>query len=189
MVIVALALAGLLLLAGCGNSDGGGRSANQRRLPEVTTLQAEQAMSDAMLVSALSLFLAFGAEESETSVSNQDGSLTLSWDESADFTSGIGTYTVTMAQYTVPEDDPFGTDYNGYVLDGEVVMGSTDGVNTTMTMDLETSHPDPENFPVQLIEMELKSIQADPGAVPEGSIIINGHAVEFEDLARVFSGE
>lgn len=190
MLIAVLLVA--VVLAGCGgDSNKGGQSGSQsaRNLPEVTTQQAEQAMSDAMLVSALSLFLAFSAEEGDTSVSSEDGALTLAWDEQADFTSGVGTYTITMKEYSVPEDDPFGAEYNGYTLDGTVEMGSSDGATTTMKMNLDTRHEDAEAYPVQLIEMELAGIQSDPDAMPEGYIRINGREMEFDDLASAFQGE
>ena len=191
MRIVVTALVGVLSLAGCGDSENTESSGERgaRRLPEVTTVQAEQAMSDAMLVSALSLFLAFSAEEGDTSVSSEDGALSLAWDESADFTSGVGTYTITMDEYAVPPDDPFGDQYNGYTLDGTVVMGSSDGATTRMTMNLDASHEDTEAFPVQLIEMELTGIQDDPEAMPTGYIRINGYDMEFEELAGAFQGE
>lgn len=181
-------------LSGCGGSkgesDSGGAAgqtteqAAEPKLPEVTVAEAEEAMSDAMLVSALSLFLAFGAEEGDTSVSNEDGSLTLAWGEDADFNTGVGLYTITLADYTVPADDPFGADYNGYILNGTVVMGSTDGVNSTLEMDLVTSHDDAENFPVQSIEMLLESMQNDAEQMPTGYIRINGHDSNLEDLAK-----
>ncbi|MCK4513766.1 MAG: hypothetical protein KAU31_00840, partial [Spirochaetaceae bacterium] len=152
-------------------------------LPEVTVAEAEQAMADAMLISALSLFLAFGAEEGDTSVSNEDGSLSLSWDDEADLMTGIGLYTITMKDYTVPSDDPFGAEYNGYVLNGTVVTGSTDGVSTTLKMDLAMSHEDSENYPVQTINMDLEGFQNDAERVPTGHVLINGHEMNFEDLA------
>lgn len=186
---IAATLIGAVLIAGCGGRGGDGAASSAgRNLPQVTSTQAEQAMSDAMLVSALSLFLAFGAEEGDTSVSDDDGGLSLSWDEDADFTSGIGTYTITMKDYTVPPDDPFGVEYNGYTLNGTVVMGSTDGTNTTMTMNLATSHADAEAHPVKLIELELNGFQSDPDAMPTGFIRINGHDMEFEDLVGAFQG-
>ena len=182
IVIVALGL------FGCGGSDGesGSVQAAEPKLPEVTLAEAEQAMSDAMLVSALSLFLAFGAEEGSTSVGNEDGSLTLSWGDDADLMSGIGLYTITMKEYTVPSDDPFGEDYNGYVLNGTVVMGSTDGISTTMKMDLMTSHEDGEVYPVQTIDMDLEGIQEAEEQLPTGHVLINGHEMKFEDLAQAF---
>ena len=152
----------------------------------MTTAEAEQAMSDAMLVSALSLFLVFGAEEGSTSVANDEGSVGVAWDDNADFTTGVGLYTITMTDYTVPTDDPFGADYNGYVLNGTVVMGSTDGISTTLKIDLATSHPDAENFPVQTIELDLEGIQESLEQMPEGEIRINGHEMNFEDLAPAF---
>ena len=188
VVVAALIVVMAIGLLGCGGSDGesGSRQVSQPKLPEVTVADAEQAMSDAMLVSALSLFLAFGAEEGDTSVGNEEGTLTLSWDEDADLMSGIGLYTITMKEYAVPADDPFGTEYNGYILDGTVVMGSTDGVSTTLKMDLATSHEDAENFPVQTISMDIEGFQNDAEAMPTGLIHINGHEMNFQDLAGAF---
>jgi hypothetical protein len=175
-------------LLGCGGSDGddgpGSVQSAEPTLPEVTSEEAEQAMSDAMLISALSLFLAFSAEEGDSMVSNEEGSLSLAWDDSADFTTGIGLYTITMTNYAIPEDDPFGAEYNGYVLDGTVVMGSTDGISTTMKMDLSTSHENAESYPVQSIDLNLEGIQESADPMPTGHIKINGHPMSFEDLAR-----
>ncbi len=184
IVIMVMALS----LFGCDGSDGdsGSGRSSQRNLPEVTVAEAEQAMSDAMLISALSLFLAFGAEEGDTSVSNEEGSLSLSWDDEADLMTGIGLYTITMKDYTVPSDDPFGAEYNGYVLNGTVIMGSTDGISTTLEMDLGMSHEDAENYPVQTISMDLKGFQDDAEQMPTGDIRINGHEMNFEDLAQAF---
>lgn len=184
IVIMVMALS----LFGCGGSNGDSDSGrtSQRNLPEVTVAEAEQAMADAMLISALSLFLAFGAEEGDTSVSNEEGSLSLSWDDDADLMTGIGLYTITMEDYTVPSDDPFGTEYNGYVLSGTVIMGSADGVSTTLEMDLAMSHEDADNYPVQTINMELEGFQNDTEQVPTGQVLINGHEMKFEDLAQAF---
>ncbi|MEE8440521.1 MAG: hypothetical protein V3S41_02275 [Spirochaetia bacterium] len=183
-VIVVMALG----LFGCGGSDGesGSRRATEPKLPEVTVVQAEQAVSDAMLIAGLSLFLAFGAEEGATSVSNEEGSLTLSWDEDADFNTGAGLYTITLTDYAVPADDPFGADYNGYVLNGTVVMGSADGVSATLKLDLATSHEDSENYPVQTIDMEIEEIQNEAEQLPTGHVRINGHEMSLEDLAQAF---
>jgi len=172
----------------CGGDDGesGTRQVAESELPEVTTAEAEQAMSDAMLVSALSLFLVFGAEDGNTNVANDEGSVSVSWDDKADFTTGVGLYTITMTDYTVPTDDPFGADYNGYVLNGTVVMGSPDGISTTLKIDLATIHPDAETFPVQTIELDLEGIQESTEQMPEGEIRINGHEMSFEDLAPAF---
>ena len=189
--LLILIVAGVsLTLAGCGDRGATSSAAAQGTalaepaLPEVTTAQAEQAMSDAMLVSALSLFLAFSAEEGDSMVSNDEGSLSLSWDENADFTTGVGLYTITMTNYAIPAEDPFSTEYNGYLLSGTVVMGSTDGISTTMKMDLTTEHENSVGYPVQTISLNLTGIQAATDQLPTGRILINGHAMSFEDLSQ-----
>jgi hypothetical protein len=182
-----VALIMTLGLLGCGASEGEGVSGSgqpsEPALPEVTSLQADQAMSDAMLVSAGSLFLAFSAEDGAYSATNEDGSLKLEWDNSADFTTGIGLYTITMTNYSIPADDPFSEEYNGYVLDGTAVMGSADGISTTIRMDLTTSHENPEQYPVQSIDMNLEGIQDSTQQMPTGHIKINGREISIEDLS------
>jgi hypothetical protein len=174
-------------LLGCGGeaSDGVSESGQPPEpvLPEVTAFQADQAMADAMLITAGSLFLAFSAEEGAFVAANEDGSLKLEWDDSADFTTGIGLYTTTMTNYAIPADDPFAQEYNGYILDGTAVMGSTDGISTTIKMDLTATHEDPENYPVETIDMNLVGIQDSSEQAPTGHIRINGHDISLEDLS------
>ena len=188
--IPTLLVAAVLWLAGCSANSGPENvpaepaEPNEPPLPAVSIAQAEQAMSDAMLASALSLFLAFNAKQGDSSVTNDAGTLALTWDDSADFTTGVGVYTITMTGYTMPEDNPAAADYNGYVLSGTVVMGSADGVSTTMQMDLTTTHLDSENFPVRSIEVSLDGIRETGDQLPIGEIRINGHEMDFEDLAQ-----
>lgn len=181
MLIVAVAAA--VSFAGCTGKRTSPVSAlpSEPSFPEVTTAQAEDAMSDAMLVSAVSLFLAFNAQEGAREVGNEDGSLRLSWDESADPTTGVGLYTITMTDYTMDAQEPYSDSYNGYVLNGTVVMGSTDGVSQRMTIDLSTSHEDPENYPVRAIDLLLESSQ-DESQPPTGHVSINGHEMDLEEV-------
>ena len=158
----------------------------EEQLPEVTIVQAEQALSDAMLISAQSLFLVFGAGDGATSVSNEDGSVRVAWDDSTDFNSGVGLYTVVLAGYAVAEDDPFGADYNGYILSGDVATGSSDGVSATMVMDLTMSHADAENFPVRTLELDMISADSESAQATTGTIRVNGHEMTIEDLAQAF---
>jgi len=180
----------LLAFAGCGgraepeNAAVESGEPAEAELPTVSIAEAEQAMSDAMLVSALSLFLAFNAENGDTRVTNEAGNLTLAWDDAADFTTGVGVYTITMSDYVIPDDNPAAKEYNGYILSGTVVMGSTDGTSTTMRMDLTATHSDPENFPVRSIEVRLDGIREAGDQLPTGQIRINGHEMNFEDLAQ-----
>jgi hypothetical protein len=155
-------------------------------LPKVELSQAETAVSDVMLASAVSLLLAFSAEAGSTEITSTDGAVRLSWDERADFTTGIGVYTIELDEFTIPPDDPFGLNYNGYVLTGTVVMGSEDGVSTRMEIDLRAGHAEPDRFPVRTILLELKGYQDPPAPDPTGRILINGYDAPMEDLLGAF---
>lgn len=184
-----------VVLTGCGESganEPGGQGASsvdtgEGQLPEVTPLQARAAMSDAMLASAISLFLAFEAAPGTTSMSNSDGSLMLEWDDTADFATGVGSYTIRMNAFTVSPEEVYSDEYNGYVLSGSVEMASTDGVTTRIIMDLDATHDDAETHPVQQISMELEGVENDESVVPTGSIFVNGHDTPFRDLADSFA--
>jgi len=154
--------------------------------PEVTVQQAERALGDVMLASAVSLLLAFTAEPGTYRNSTPDGAATLAWDETADFSKGTGVYTITFQDYTIPPDDPFGLNYNGHALTGTVVLASSDGVSTRMDMDLSLTHPEPEDNPVTSIDLELEGYQDSGQAYPSGRILINGAEMEFRDLTGAF---
>ena len=155
-------------------------------VPEVSLAQAERALGDVMLASSVSLLLAFSAEPGQMETGTEDGSVKLAWDESADFSTGIGVYTITFTDYDIPSDNPFGLNYNGYVLSGTVVMGSQDAVSTRMEIDVEVVHADSEINPVQSIVVSLEGYQDSPTANPTGQILINGREMEFRDLTGAF---
>jgi hypothetical protein len=197
--IPGIALAALVLLASCGASadrDVGDQVngaiaeplANEPAepsLPEADDSQSEAALRDAVLASSLALFLAFEAEPGAQSMTNQDGSLTLAWDESADFATGAGVYTMTMREFTADNEDLPGATYSGYVLTGTVVMGSDDGVTIRTRMDLELSHPRQGAFPVRSIELSLEQ-SADSVSQPDGYVRINGKEKSVSRLAGAF---
>lgn len=186
-----LVLVASLSMLGCtergtNSQPSAGAATEQPPLPAVTPDQAEQALTDAMLVSAVSLLLALGVEEGESSASSEDQRLTLSWSDDADFATGIGTYTVTMSEYAVPAKDLFASEYHGYILSGTVTLGSDDGIHQQMTFDLQTSHPDSAAYPVQSIDVTISGGTADGGEAPTGRVLINGHEMDLRDLGAAF---
>lgn len=186
-VVVAATLCSLL--AGCRARPAGivgNEASGQPGMPDVTPLQAEEALSDAMLVSAVALLLAFGADESTRSVSSDDGKLSLAWSDDADFMTGLGTYTMTMDHFSIPADDSFAAAYAGYVLSGTVEMASRDGVEQRMTFDLVATHDDPENHPVRVIDVEVSGAAGDDRTMPKGHIRINDREMDFSALAAAF---
>jgi hypothetical protein len=188
---VALLLAGLL--GGCSARGNAATSGDVLETdapdpppePQISTAEAEAAVSDAMLASSFGLFLAFQAAPGSTSQASDDGSLSLLWDERADFSTGAGFYTIAMNNYSVNQAEVPEGIYNGYVLTGTVVMGSDDGVSTSLQMDLELSHEDPASYPVESIEIRLEGVE-DSVSAPDGVILINGEEKAFPDLADSF---
>ena len=99
--------------------------------PTLTPEQAEEALSDAMLVSAVSLLLALGAAPGETSAYSEDGRIGISWSDDADFSTGIGTYTITMVEYAVPAEDLVST-WTPTLADGSTTWSSQSGLEVPM---------------------------------------------------------
>lgn len=175
-----------MVLVSCGRERRGEPVASEPEIEPITIAQAERALGDAMLASAVSLLMAFSAEPGALEISSPDGAVKLAWDERADLTTGVGEYTITFVSYTIPADDPFGLNYNGHVLTGTVVLGSTDGASTGITMDLTLSHAQPDEFPVKSVTVELEGYQESNITGATGEIVINGQTMEFQDLTSAF---
>jgi hypothetical protein len=152
-------------------------------LEKVTEEQAAAAIEDVFLASGVSLFLLFSVEDPEKKeVASEDGSLVLKWD-SLDMESGAGKFTIQFKEFVMEEDNMFASEFNGYMLDGKMEIDSTNPEEPRMKGRIEMSHEKPEEYPVKLVELDVKTAPGmAEGDIPEGSIKVNGHSVDVEQL-------
>ena len=194
MLILSLAV---LLLPSCGaagsESTGADRSSADapatdpvESYPGVTALQAGDAIADAMLAASSALYLALLSSSDGHGVSSADGALSLSWSDDADFATGIGSYAIELDEFTVAEHTDFGAQAAGYTLTGSIMLESTDGLRSSLLMDLAASHSDPEQYPVRTIEIELSGYSTE-SAAPHGYVRVNGTEMTFAEVAGAFT--
>ncbi|TVQ18256.1 MAG: hypothetical protein EA382_17905 [Spirochaetaceae bacterium] len=151
------------------------------RLPRVTIPQAGEAVSDAMLIASFALYRALASGRAGVrQIASEDGRLTMSWSDDADFASGRGRYTIIVDDYSIPLDDPFSSYAYGYALSGSIVLESTTGGDATLTFDLGARHHDPERYPVERLSMNLD------GSADSDTVIVNGTRFSLSDLTSIF---
>jgi hypothetical protein len=186
-----LVAAVLLLLAGCNapTDDGetGVEPARPNDWPVVTSRQAGEAVSDAMLITSQALYLAIATNTGSREVTSDDGLLRLSWSEDADFLTGIGTYEIALDGYAIAADDPFSEHYHGYALTGTIRLASAPGADTRIDFALDADHADGERFPAKRIELRLGHEDADTeDGARDTYVRVNAEEFPFEDLAASF---
>lgn len=152
----------------------------------LTATQAGEAVSDAMLVASQALYLAIATGTSDRRVATEDGRLSLTWSEDADFLSGAGEYEIALDRYAVADDDPFAIAYHGYLLSGTILLRSETGAQTRLVLDLETEHADPELYPARLVELDLSGFTDSEGSETDGIVRVNGREFSFAELAEAF---
>ena len=176
-----------VVLLSCGARDGAhDEAANIDEPAPLTSAQAGEIISDAMLVASQALYYAIATAPDGREVVSPDERLHLTWSEDASFLSGAGRYEITLDGYSVPSDYPFADHYVGYVLTGTILMRSTAGAHTDLAFDLQSSHPDPERHPATTIRVELSGFSSSDDATTVGSVLINGQEFTFADLAASF---
>ena len=149
--------------------------------PRVTVPQAGEAVSDAMLVASFALYRALATGRAGVrQMSSEDGRLTMSWSDDADFASGRGRYTIIVDDYSIPLDDPFSEYAYGYALSGSIVLESATGDDSTLAFDLEARHDDPERYPVVRLAMNLD------GSIGSDTVVVNGVRFSLADLTSIF---
>ena len=174
-----------VLLLSCAGGDGS-RNAAESGETAITAEQAGAAVADAMLVTSQALYMAIASGVAERSVATNDGRLKLVWSEEADFVTGAGLYEITLAAYTIPEDDPFAPHYHGYEFTGSIRLLSNTGERTQLIFDLQCAHEDPERHPVRSIELDLAGFADDVERRTEGAVLVNGREFTFGELADAF---
>jgi hypothetical protein len=195
LILIIVATLTLMDLPGCGarSSETGEtplpntQAEPANPFPPVDSGQAGAAIADAMLSASTALYLALiqGAENNTAAL--DDGSLTLTWSDDADFATGIGTYEIGLTGFKAGANSEFGAEIaSGYVLTGFITLQSPDGNHSTLTMDLTSSHADPVAFPVQRIELEIDGYTGEP-ETPGGYVRINGREISFADIAGPLS--
>ncbi len=152
----------------------------------LTATEAGEVVADAMLVASQALYLAITASASDRSVSSDDGRLSLTWSEDADFLSGAGTYEITLDRYAVAEDDPFAVAYHGYRLSGTILLQSETGARTRLVMELEADHDEPETHPARRVAIDLSGFADAEEPATEGGVLVNAQEFSFAELAEAF---
>ncbi len=179
----------LVILVGCGApADQGVTNSNQGEpndWPTVTTKQAGEAVSDAMITTSQALYLAIATRTAEREVTSADGLLRLSWSEDADFLTGNGSYEISLDGYSIAADDPFAEHYHGYALTGTISLESAPGTETRISFALDSEHGDPDRFPAKRIELRLgNDNEGDDSS--RSFVRVNGEEFPFEELAGSF---
>ena len=152
----------------------------------VTTAQAGEVVSDAMLVASQALYLAIATGASDRQVATDNGRLSLAWSEDADFLSGAGVYEIELDRYAIADDDPFALAYHGYLLTGTITLRSETGARTRLAVDLETDHADPELYPARIVELDLSGFADAEESATVGYVRINGQEFTFAELDEAF---
>ena len=152
----------------------------------VTVPQAGDAIADAMLAASSALYLALLSRADGEGVTSDDGAITLTWSEDADFATGVGSYVIVLDQFTVAEHTDFGPQAVGYTLSGTIMLKSEDGAHSSLLMDLAASHPEPDRYPVEDIAVELTGYMAESGA-PRGYVRVNGIEMSFAEISGAFA--
>lgn len=145
---------------------------------------AAAAFEEFQLMSSTALFLLFEAREADaTSVSNEDGSLTLAWEDlSSDL--NRGRFTITLRDYRIPPESPFGALSVGYVFNGTYRYDTRSLRDASMQADLDLSHEEAAAYPVRSIRMDVTGLDLSPGALPTGQVFVDGNAFDLSDLSE-----
>jgi hypothetical protein len=186
LILTPLAAIMTLALLSCGGPDAANDQPNTVESARITSAQAGEVISDAMLAASQALYYAITTAPDGRAVTSPDGRLHLSWSEDASFLSGAGTYMITLDEYSVPSDYPFADHYVGYVLTGTIVMRSAAGQHTELAFDLQSSHPNPRLHPASTVKVELSGFSSSEDAKTIGSVLVNGQEFAFADLAAAF---
>ncbi|MFW6293732.1 MAG: hypothetical protein ACOC7V_15615, partial [Spirochaetota bacterium] len=149
----------LLALAGCDAAGDAEETVAEPSRPNdwptVTTRQAGEAVSDAMLITSQALYLAIATGTEAREVRSADDLLRLSWSEDADFLTGNGSYEISLDGYTIAADDRFAEHYHGYALTGTISLESEPGADTRVAFVLDSDHEDADRYPARRIELRL----------------------------------
>jgi hypothetical protein len=153
----------------------------------VTGQQAGDAIADAMLAASAALYMALLSRADSDGVTSEDGALSLTWSDDADFATGVGSYVIVLDRFTVAEHTDFGPQSAaGYTLGGTIMLKSEDGVQSSLLMDLVADHADRDHYPVETIEVELTGYMAESDE-PQGYVRVNGTEMSFSEIAGAFN--
>ena len=154
---------------------------------ELSLVDAARAYREFEYMSSAALFLLFEVRDPDTtSISSEDGTLTLLWEEvSPDLNRGL--FTVELDGYAIPEESPFSTDAVGYVFDGVYEYDTRDLQSASISANLQLSHEDPDSYPAGNLALDISGIDLSAGSDASGDVIINGtpYAIgSFADVPR-----
>lgn len=188
------AIAAAAMLSGCGGQEAPAETDRPEIEPgpAISSEQASEAISDAMLVASRALYLAINEPSVTRTVATEDGRLRLEWSEDASFLSGAGTYLITLNDYTIDASDPFSRHSYGYVFTGTIRLYSETGTKTEIDFNLSTTHAEPQTHPARTIRLSLSGFASESADAPdarsttEGTIVVNGRSFTFEELAASF---
>ena len=167
--------------------DGLSQDRADRNEPVVTAPQAGEAVADAMLAASAALYMALLSRADSNGVTSEDGALSLTWSDDADFATGVGSYVIVLNNFTVAEHTDFGPQSAaGYTLSGTIMLKSEDGMQSSLLMELIADHADRDHYPVETIDVELTGYAAESDE-PRGYVRVNGNEMRFSEIAGAFS--